>query len=119
MRKFQHFRAKHLMAQAKPGGKCLGFLASILGISQNGKANIGAVHPQLVGSAGDRSKRQLAPAIPRFQQLPPGQRGLPFRVDIPQKAGQFPAGNGGIDNAAVPFRSAVDQGMIGFFAPFS
>ena len=54
--KFQPFCAEHLVGQSQFPGKGLRFFAAVLGVSQNGKAPVGAVDPQLVGSPGDRPK---------------------------------------------------------------
>ena len=57
--KLQPLRAEQLALYAQFRGKSLALLASVLGVPQNWEAHMGAVDPELVGSAGEGLKRKF------------------------------------------------------------
>ena len=59
MDKFNFFRTEPLGKDAHFATDCLGLGGAVLGIAQNGKAHMGTMQTQLVGSAGDRTQFQF------------------------------------------------------------
>ena len=74
---------------------------------------MGAVEPQLMGSAGDGPQSQLADAVSSLQNRKFCYRWLSIGMNIPQKAGQLPPCDGSVDCAAVCIRAAEGQGVVG------
>ena len=60
MDKRQPFGAEDLALQSHFPGKGLGFRASVLRITQNRIAQMGAVQPKLVGAPGNRTQFEFA-----------------------------------------------------------
>lgn len=86
----------------------------VLGVAQNGNAQISAVQPKLVGSAGDGTKLQFAKAFLLFQQPIFRHRGFTLRGNVAQQTGQGMAGNGGIYLSLRQRWCAKDPGVVGF-----
>ena len=90
------------------------FFRSVLGVPQDGAAEIGAVEPELVGASGYGVQLQPGRLGPSFQHPVFRDAGFAVGVDFPQQAGKRTPGNGGGDGALHFRRGAVYQGVIGF-----
>ena len=67
---------------------------TVLGIAQNGTANMGTVHPQLMGAAGDRFQRQVTALGVSGQNPKSGLGSLTVLPNLPEQAFTAFAGNG-------------------------
>ena len=76
--------AELLVGEAQAGGEGGAFRCTVLGVSQHGAAQVGAVDPKLMGSAGERLQLQQAPVGALLQQAVPGSGRLPLGVDAPE-----------------------------------
>ena len=93
----QNLGTERLSAAARCSG-------TVLGVAHNGKAHIGAVHPQLVGTAGDGLQSKQGFSVQPFENPVTGKRRFSFfKIHIPEQAGQRPAGDGA---SMVPLSSA-------------
>ena len=73
---------------------------------------MGAMHPKLMGAAGQRLELQQGGLPISCQYLKVGAGGFAFLVYITQQAGQGTAGDGGIDEAFLRCRAAEYGGMV-------
>ena len=88
--------AELLIGKAQAGGEGLTGRGSVLGVSQHGAAQEGAVDPQLMGPAGEGLQLQQAPGRALLQQTVSGsgrrRLGLGQR---PMGISMVPSGSGG------------------------
>ena len=97
VREFQALRQQQLGFEALFPGKGHGRLAAVLRIPQDGEAHVGAMEPQLMGASGNGLQRQAADLCTPLQNMETRDAGLAVRADLPQKAGQFLPGDGGVN----------------------
>ena len=75
---------------------------------------MGAMDTQLMGPSRNRPQRQFAMCLSTFQNRKFRLGRLTLGTYIPQKTGQFPPGDGRIDDTCIPLSPAKSQSMIGF-----
>ena len=99
--KFDALGAEALVGVAELPGISLAFGGAVLGISQDGAADVGTVEPQLVGPARQGLKRHQGMSVEAFQDPDPGPGGLAGGGDVTEQTGQGAAVDGGIDDTLV------------------
>ena len=115
MYKFDPLGAEALVGVAELCGIAQALLCAVLGVAQDGAAQVGAVQAQLVGTAGQRLQLHQGVTVKALQHPVAGLRGLAGGTDAAEQTGQGTAVDGGIDDARAFGKTAENLRLVGLF----